>query len=218
MKGLFIFLMALFSLTLYAAECSQFGKSAVSQGWSKEIRRVCLTDAVTANFFRSPDRRKLIVADLKGFHLKINGTQIEWPEGEQFVTRGSEVAWSPTSTAFFINYGDGSGLDGWTLNVYALSGMRVISHNEINRQIVRRFRADVGCLQQAVDPNVHGLGWSHDGVTIFAFAQTTVNYSCGAQGDFRGVVIRFSEDAIQSFYSEPETKRRFHYRLPYNMR
>lgn len=218
MKILLMCFTFLLSPSLYAAGCSQSGQSLVDEGRSKQVKRICLTDSVRFNSFRSPDGHALVIADLKGFHLSIDGTNVEWPGKNDLVVRGAELAWSPTSSAFFINDGDGSGLDGWTLNVYRLSNGKVIYDNEINQQIVRRFRSEIGCAQQAADPNVRALGWSSDGARIFAFVQTTVNKSCGPQGDFRGVVARISGQSIQSFYTEDVTKKQFHGLLPYNMR
>jgi hypothetical protein len=153
-----------------------------------------------------------------GFQLKVGGKSIEWPEGKELLARGSEVSWSPQSSAFFINYANGSGLDGGTLKVYSLSNGQIVSHNGINQQIVQRFRADVGCSNQASDPNVRGLGWSDNGAEIYAFAQTTVSQPCGRPGNFRGMVINIAEDSVRRFYSEATTKLHFHDLLPYNMR
>lgn len=80
------------------------------------------------------------------------------------------------------------------------------------------FRADVGCPEGASDPNVRGLGWSENGVDIYAFAQVTVSQSCGHQGDFRGFVVDMGREAIQQFYSERDAKQHFHSLLPRNMR
>ncbi len=213
-----IWVLILFPSFIHAADCSPSGQSLLSEGWSKEIRRVCITSLVSANSFRSPDKAKVIVADDGGFHLTVNGKRLSWPEGEDLTVRGSEVSWSPQSSAFFINYGDGSGLDGWTLKVYSISDGRVVGLSKINQEIVRRFRVDEGCPSDAVDPNVRGLGWTENGADIYAFAQATVSQSCGQQGDFRGATVSLAKCSILSFYSEAETKAHFHRLLPYNMR
>jgi hypothetical protein len=212
-----LFLLANLPL-LHAVECTRYGKSIADEGWSKQIKRVCLFEGVPVNTFRSPDSRKLIVADSHGFHLQIDGSMIAWPEGRNLFPSGSEVAWSPTSSAFFINYANGSGLDGWTLRVFVLSDSRLIEHQEINKEIVRRFRAAIGCSARAEDPNVRGLGWSTDGSLIYSFAQSTVNESCGKQGSFRGIVAGLTGEPVREFYSEIEAKRKFINLLPYNMR
>jgi hypothetical protein len=99
--------------TLYASECNRHGQSMAEDGWSSQFHRVCLVDGVGSNRFLSPDGRKVLIADIHGFHLKVDGMPISWPEGRKLLTTDSEVLWSPKSSAFFIN--DGAGLDGWTL-------------------------------------------------------------------------------------------------------
>jgi hypothetical protein len=218
LKILILWIVFCFSATLHAEQCSQSGQSFASEGWPKQLRTVCLTDSVKINLFRSPDQRKVIEADIGGFRLKIDGKSASWPEGKELMANNAEVSWSPISSAFFINYGDGSDLDGWTLKVYAVSDGHVVSHSEINQEIVRRFRADLGCPGGASDPNVRGLGWSKNGADIYAFAQATISQSCGQQGDFRGVAMSIAKGSVLSFYSEAETKAHFHNLLPYNMR
>jgi hypothetical protein len=185
-------------------------------GWSKQIRQVCLEEGISTNRFPSPDGRKVLVADIHGFHLKVDGALVPWEEGRKLLTSESGVSWSPASSAFFIN--DGYGLDGWKLKVYVLTDHSVISHEGLREEIVRRFRMGVKCSSKANDPNVMGLGWSEDGASIFSFAQATVNESCGQQGDFRGAVADLAGDTIRTVYSEKETQRMFHNLLPFNMR
>jgi hypothetical protein len=218
MKTLLLFWLFLSVSPLHAEDCGRAGQSMKSEGWSTALRRVCLTDSLKENTFFSPDHQKAIVAEQNGFILKINGKTIAWPEGRNFSSNGSEVAWSPTSSAFFINYGDGSGLDGWTINVFSVQDNRVIDHKEINKRIVGAFREQINCSKESVDPNVRGLGWSKDGTYLSAFAQTTVSEPCGVQGDFRGAVINVADGSVNKFYSQAEAKRHFHDLLPYNMR
>jgi len=189
-----------------------------SEGWSPQINRECLTDDVQWNFFPSPDKAKTIVASKDGFSVTVDGTRVFWPEGKEISASGSEVSWSPTSEAFFINDGNGSGLDGWTLKVYTISGRQIVNHTLPNTEIIRRFRMDLRCAEDAVDPNVRGIGWSKSGAHLYAFAQTTVNQPCGEPGDFRGFVVSVSRGELLRFYSEVQTRNHFRHLLPYNMR
>jgi hypothetical protein len=213
MKALPLFLLLLSVSLLHAAQCSRVGESLASEGWSASLRRVCLTEAFTENTFRSPDGQKTIVADQNGFTLRIRDKKVAWPDGQKMSPNGSEVSWSPTSSAFFINYGDGSGLDGWTIDVVSTRDDRVTDHKEINERIVHLFREHINCSKEAADPNVRGLGWSKDGTHLFAFAQATVSEACGTQGDSRGVVVSLATGAVSQ-----EAKRHLHDLLPYNMR
>lgn len=217
-KALQVALILVAGSGLHAAECTRAGQSIASEGWSAGLRRVCFADSIKENAFLSPDHQKAVMADASGFTLRIEGKEVAWPEGRDFSPSGSEVSWSPTSSAFFINYGDGSGLDGWTINVFSIQNDRVIDHKEINERIVRAFREEIKCSKDAVDPNVRGLGWSRDGTQLFLFAQTTVSEPCGIPGDFRGTIINLADASVGKSYSEVEAKRRFHDLLPYNMR
>jgi hypothetical protein len=216
MRTFWLLLLLVCLPTFCVSQCSHNGKSMTQDGWSNLIRQVCLGDDVESNRFPSRDGRKVLIADLHGFQLKINGALISWPEGRKLLTSESEVLWSPTSSAFFIS--DGFGLDGWKLKVYVVTDSHAVSREEINNEIVRRFRAEKGCSVKAFDPNVQGLGWSEDGALIFAFAQATVNNSCGQSGGFRGIAANLTGAPIRAFYSENEAKRNFHNLLPFNMR
>ena len=204
--------------SLHASECSPTGQSIAQEGWSSALRRVCLRDSTSKNVFSSPDGQKALVAEQGGFSLTIRAKKVAWAEGKQFGPAGSEISWSPTSSAFFINYGDGSGLDGWTIHVFSIRGSEVVDHPDVNGRIVQSFRNQIRCPKDAVDPNVRGLGWSRDGSLLFAFAQRTVSEPCEVQGDFRGAVVTVSDGSLREFYSETEAKAHFHDRLPYNMR
>jgi hypothetical protein len=218
MKVLQVVLILLAGSGLHAAECTRAGQSIASEGWSAALRRVCFTDSIKENVFLSPDHKKAVIADANGFTLRIEGKDVAWPVGRELSPSGSEVSWSATSSAFFISYGDGSGLDGWTINVFSLQNSHVIDHKQINERVVRAFREEIKCAKDAVNPNVRGLGWSRDGTELFLFAQTTVSEPCGVQGNFRGAVISLANDCISKFYSEAEAKNRLHDLLPYNMR
>ena len=217
-KALKVGLILLSCSGLHAAVCTRAGQSIASEGWSTALRRVCFTDSIKENVFFSPDHQKAVMADANGFTLRIEGKDVAWPVGRELSPSGSEVSWSPTSSAFFINNGDGSGLDGWTINVFSLRDSHVIDHKQINERVVLAFRDEIKCAKDAVDPNVRGLGWSRDGTELFLFAQTTVSAPCGVQGDFRGAEIGLANDSIDKFYSETEAKSHLHNLLPHNMR
>jgi DNA-binding beta-propeller fold protein YncE len=186
--------------------------------WDSQLRNVCFTATIKRNVFTSPDGRKEVVAEHNGFHVGVAGTVLNLPKGANDSFYPSEVAWSPSSEMFFVNNGDGSGTDGWTLQVFQLRGSAVTRGQGFNAMVVAAFRKAVGCPASAVDPNVRGLGWSKDGSELFAFAQSTVSASCGPQGTFRGVVLNLKTGSIEHFYPEATTRHLFHDLLPFNMR
>jgi len=217
MKPLCFLLFIVSSTFLHASTCGRTGQSIVDEGWSPTIRRVCFTDSISQNVFTSPDSQKQVLVDKSGFTLLVRGNKIEWPGELNLDPNGSEISWSPTSSAFFISDGDGSGLDGWKIHVFSISGNQFLEHHEINGQIVSTFRQQFNCPRAAVDPNVRGLGWEKDGASLLAFAQSTVSGSCGTQGDFRTFIVSLKAGEVRVF-SERDAKVRFHNLLPFNMR
>jgi hypothetical protein len=218
MKTLCFFLFIIWSSSLHASNCSRNGQSLVAEGWSPAIRRVCFTDSISQNVFTSPDSQKRLLVDKSGFSFFVSGKRIAWTGGSNLDADGSEISWSPTSSAFFISDGGGCGLDGWTIHVFSVSGSQLLEHDEINGRIVSLFRGQFNCSKAAADPNVRGLGWGKDGTSLLAFAQSTVSESCGAQGDLRGFAVMVGTGAVSRVLSEKETKAYFHNLLPFNMR
>lgn len=197
--------------------------SCTSQGeilpWGRHVRAVCFEEGVERDVFPSPDKRKSVVAEMGiGFHVLENDRSVDLPAGANDTFYPSELAWSPRSDRFFVNNGDGSGLDGWTLQIFRIEGSVVKTEPDFNGLVVAAFRKSVGCPAGAADPNVRGIGWSADGSKVFAFAQSTVKDSCGVQGRFRGVVLSITNGKIVRFYSETETRLIFRDLLPGNMR
>lgn len=186
--------------------------------WNRSLHNVCFNDAIQKNIFVSADKAKRIeVEEGKGFTLVVNGRTIAWPNYGKYVVLPIEFSWSPTSDAFFVNDSEGSGMNS-VLHVFRLQDATVAEGPDFNRLIAAVFRKDVGCSASAASPTVRGIGWSKNGVQIFAFAQATVNNPCGVQGDFRGVVLNLKTGSIERLYSEAETRRVFRDLLPYNMR
>jgi hypothetical protein len=186
--------------------------------WNPSLRSVCFNDTIHKNVLLSPDKAKRIeVEEGKGFTLIVNGRTIAWPNYGKYVVLPIEFSWSPNSDAFFVNDGEGSGMDS-VLHVFRWQDSRVAEVPDLNRLVAAAFRKDVGCAPSAADPTVRGIGWSKDRAQIFAFAQATVDNSCGTQGNFRGVVLNPKTGAIERLYSEAQARRIFRDLLPHNMR
>ena len=100
------------------------------------------------------------------------------------------------------------------LRVFRLQDTGVTEGPDFNKLVAAAFRKDIGCSAAAADPTVRGVGWSKDGAQIFAFAQATVNNSCGTQGNFRGVVLNLKTGSIERVYSEVEARPVFRDLLP----
>lgn len=146
--------------------------------WNPSIRSVCFSRTVHKNVFLSPDKVKQIeVEEHKGFSLVINGRTIAWPNYGKYVVLPIAFSWSPNSDGFFLNDGEGSGMNS-VLHVFRLQDSGVAEEPNFNKLIAAAFRKDVGCSATAADPSVRGLGWWKDGSQILAFAQATVNRLC----------------------------------------
>jgi hypothetical protein len=186
--------------------------------WNRFLHSVCFNSAVHKNVFLSPDKAKRIeVEEGKGFSLIVNGRTIAWPNYGKYVVLPIEFSWSPNSDAFFVNDGEGSGMNS-VLHVFRLQDSGVGEEPNFNKLVAAAFRKDVGCSATAADPIVRGIGWSKDGAQILAFAQATVSNSCGTQGTFRGVILNLKTGSIERLDSEADARRVLHVLLPYNMR
>jgi hypothetical protein len=209
------------SLLFFVASQSAF-PACTSSGepvpWNRDLRSVCFENGIKRNVFVSPDKHKSVVADSGiGYHVIEANRFLNLPDQANDTFFPSEFGWSPRADEFFINNGNGSGLDGWTLQVFRLGNSVVTAEQDFNGLVVVAFRKALACSSSAVDPNVRGLGWSSDGSRLFAFAQSTVHKSCGGQSSFRGMVLNIKEGKIEHFYSESETRSVFRNLLPSNM-
>jgi len=164
--------------------------------------------------FLSPDKAKRIeVEENKGFSL-IVGRPVAWPNYGKSIVLPVAFSWSPSSDAFFVIDGQGSG-EYSQLYVFQMEPVGVVQSRDFNKLVSAAFRKDVGCSTTAADPSITGLGWSKDGAKIFVFAQATVHDPCGSQGDLRGVTLNVKAGSIERWYSERETRRVFRDILPH---
>src|SRR5580692_10625012 len=103
------------AMILFAGTRSGAGSCTVSGAsweWNRFIRDVCFTRTIHKNVFVSPDHTKRIeVEEDKGTVLIVNGHAVPWRDYEKYVVLPIEFSWSPTSEAFFVNDGEGSGMN-----------------------------------------------------------------------------------------------------------
>jgi hypothetical protein len=212
MKRLILLASLCAEVQLGMAACTSSGKP---WPWNPALRSVCFTDAIHKNAFLSPDKAKRIeIEEGKGYTLIVNGRTVAWPNYGKYVVLPMVFSWSPTSDALFANDGEGSGMNS-VLHVFRLQDSGAVEVPDFYKIVVAAFRKDVGCPSAAADPAVWGIGWSKDGLQIFAYAQATVNNPCGSQDDLRGVVLNVKAGSIEHWYSEPEARRVFRDLLPH---
>lgn len=215
MRRLISLVVATAEVQIAMAACTPSGEP---WPWNRSLRSVCFNERIHKNVILSPDRAKRIeVEEGKGYTLIVNGRAAGWPNYGRYVVLPIVFSWSPNSDAFFVNDGEGSGMNS-VLRVFRLKDSGAAEVPDISKHLATAFRKDVGCPATAADPTVTGIGWSKEGAEILAFAQATVDQSCGAQGDLRGAVLNSKTGAIERLYSEAQARRIFRDLLPHNMR
>jgi len=123
------------------------------------------------------------------------------------------VSWSPTSNAFFINDGEGSGMTS-VFRMFRIENGGVFEEATIRKRAVAFFRKTVRCRPQAYDPDVWGFGWSADGREIYLLVQSTVHNPCGPSGTFISLIVGADDAGIRGKLSASGTERRFRSLLP----
>jgi hypothetical protein len=137
------------------AACSRSGERSP---WNPSIRSVCFSRTVHKNVFLSPDKAKQIEVDEnKGFSLVVNGRTVAWPNYGKYIVLPIEFSWSPNSEVFFVNDGEGSGMNS-VLHVFRLQDSAAAEGPNFNNLVTAEFRKDVGCSVAASDPVLRGLG------------------------------------------------------------
>ena len=153
--------------------------------WNPFLRNVCFSTRIHKNVFISPNKvNRIEVQEGEGFRLFVGVQAIGWPNYGRYVVLPIEISWSPLSDGFIVNDGEGSGMNSH-FHVFHLQGSAVSEMWDFYSLATAAFRKSVGCPASTADPTVRGIGWSKDGRQVFAFAQATVDRSCGTQGKFR---------------------------------
>lgn len=213
MKWIFLLLTLCAEAQFAVGACTSSGQP---WAWNPSIRGVCFNGTVRKNVFGSPDKEKRIeVEEGKGYTFTVNNRTVALPNYGKYVVLPIGFSWSPRSDAFFVNDGEGSGMNS-ILRVFRLQGSGLAELPDPNKVIAAAFRKDPGCATSAADPAVWGIGWSKDGLQIFAYAIATVNNPCGSQGDLRGVVLNARTGSVDHWYSESDARRVFRGLLPHD--
>jgi hypothetical protein len=123
------------------------------------------------------------------------------------------ISWSPQSSAFFLNDGDGSGMSS-SFRFFRIEGSTITEDKSIEQAAVSLYRRRTHCSSSAADPNVWGFGWDKHGGKVFLLVQPTVNESCGRPDKWTGLVVQTSDGKIVQYLSKAQTKERFGSQLP----
>jgi hypothetical protein len=137
--------------------------------------------------------------------------------GNEKLALPAVVSWSPNSTQFFLNDGDGSGLSS-QLRLFRIIGATAKENDDLNRTIVRIYRDRNRCSKVTKNPNVYGVGWSPDGVTLYVVAQSTVNNPCGEPTKYLGFILDVEKNEIKQILSTQQARAKFDQYLPRELR
>lgn len=182
-------------------------KTSGTAAWNAALRNVIADCAVE---FRSPSRHLLLKIAADG-RMMIDWKDLHW-RGPQ-LEPPAMVSWSPTSDAFFVNDGEGSGMSS-SFRLFRVKETDVSEDETIEQTSVSLFRERVHCNSSAADPNVWGFGWNAQGSEIYLLVQPTANEPCGRPDQFISLVVRSSDGRILETLSKKQTKAKFGSRLP----
>jgi hypothetical protein len=204
---------ALFRLAAVFSAAQNCGAAALP-AWSPQLTNViqgCESVIASPNkqlIFKLRADGTLALSSAAGAPLSLSVAPVEPP---------AMVSWAPTSDAFFINDGEGSGMSS-VLRVFRISGTRVEEDANPERVAVGVYRKLRRCAADRTDPNVWGIGWSSDGTRLHLLVQSAVNEPCGPPGSFIGLTISPRTGRVVEQLSENATKRRFRSLLPAEIR
>ena len=122
-------------------------------------------------------------------------------------------SWSPRSTAFFLNDGEGSGMSS-RLRLIALDKAGLVESSELDNAIVRSYRHQNRCNARQARPNVYGVGWSRTGDLVYRIAQSTVNAPCGRPDRFLGYIANVGSNKPLRTLSTRQAQATFRSLLP----
>jgi hypothetical protein len=179
--------------------------------WSQQLKYVI---GGCDNQFVSPNGKLLLRINREGkisLIDKVSGNII--PIHANAVEPPAMASWAPKSDAFFINDGEGSGMAS-VFHLFKIKPSQVAEDSTIQTKLVALYRSQNKCSANTADPNVWGIGWSHDGTRIHFLVQTTANDACGEPGSFAVITVNRADGSILEEFTEEAAKRKFQSLLP----
>ena len=202
-----LFLPVIICATLPAAAVAQGCKYSGAPEWNESVRSVI---ADCAAEFLSPDKHLLLKFSADG-GISIEGKTVRLKRHR--IEPPASVSWSPTSKAFFVNDGEGSGMSS-TFRLFTVKGAKVLEDQTAEKAAVFFYRRRTHCSSSAADPSVYSFGWGDEGTKIYLLVQATVDEPCGPPYGFVSLVVQTTNGRILETLSEAQTKERFGSLLP----
>src|SRR6185312_3229062 len=206
-----VFSIALILMPVYSCARAQNCILSGTKAWNSALRNIV---ADCPDQFNSPNEHfvlRIVPEGTMSLWTKSGQKKLRW-DGPRLLPPAM-LSWSPGSTAFFVNDGDGSGMSS-SFRFFGIKGAEVYEDKSIEEIAVSFYRRRTLCSPSAADPNVWGFGWDKQGSHIFLLVQPTANDSCGRPDDFISLVVRTSDESIVESLSRAQTKKRFGSQLP----
>jgi hypothetical protein len=188
--------------------------SSKAPGWSEQLRQLY---ADCSNSVHSPDGAIVFQIGPEERIRLLNGGHPLSTSGDERLTLPAVISWSPLSTSFFLNDGNGSGLSS-QLRLFRIAASTVKESNKVNGLVTQIYRDRNRCNRSSDNPNVYGIGWSVDGKLLYVIAQATVNAPCGNPSDYLGFVVNVNTYEVERTLSAEQTKAEFGQLLPTELR
>lgn len=189
-------------------------ESSRAPGWSDEL---CQLYPDCSNTVPSPNGLALFqIGPVEQMRILKGGRSLALI-GNPKLALPAVISWSPNSTGFFLNDGNGSGLSS-QLRLFRIAGTVIKEDDKANRNMIRIYRGRNKCNSASDNPNVYGVGWSTDGKAFYAIAQSTVNAPCGKATKFLGFIVDFGNGVVKQVLSTQQTKSEFDRFLPQELR
>lgn len=209
-----IFLLFCTTLVVPIRGEAQTCPSSEAPGWSKELRQLY---ADCSNSVASPNGSAIFQAGPAERLSVVSGGRLLALIGNQQLGLPSVISWSPSSTEFFLNDGNGSGLSS-RLRLFHVLALTVKEEDSVDEAIAKVYRERNGCNSSSNNPNVYGVGWSADGKILYAIAQSTVNAPCGEPTRYLGFIVNTETSRINQVLAAQQFKSEYGRFLPEELR
>lgn len=151
--------------------------------------------------------------DDEGYVLYDHGAEIDLAP----IGFPSQIGWAPNGRYFYINDGQGSGLDS-VLNLYDLSGGGIVDNLTIRRDLNRLFATRLRCKVESKIPTTWGIGWSKAVTELYVLVQSLPGQYCEDEAEFYVATVALPSGRVLAFEAASVARRKFRAMLPDSMR
>jgi hypothetical protein len=173
--------------------------------WSKEATSLRYPWETRKLEITAPDGRKIALIDGVRLHVVIDGRPLPGTVHEGVGTL-AELAWSPSSDAFFITESDGGSIGRWDTRVYLIKDGKVRGIH-LTQEVVREFKKQYSCVEPE-EPNIGAVQWMGSDMLLLA-AEVPPHSSCPEMGKIRGYVVSVPKGRILQRLGEEELRARW---------